>query len=331
MDRRRFVAALGGALAAPFARAQAPAGQFRIGVLLVGGEASMKRYLQPLLDGLRERGYVVGRNLTAEYRFVGKSNEMKAFADELVALKPDVLIASEVTAVFLKARTDTLPIILLTSADPVLVGLVQSLARPGTNVTGLAALMHPLAQKQLELLKEAVPGMSRVALLASPFAPPKDSPYYGRPEQFELALRRTADAMKLTLGVHRAGNGEELLAAFTAMAAQRTEGLVVSNESIIFRIPELSAEVQRSRIPAISGFTSFADGYGGLMSYGSDWRETNRYAAKFVDLILKGARPADIPVEQPTRIEFAINLKVAKVLNLKIPQSLLARADRVIE
>jgi putative ABC transport system substrate-binding protein len=179
-------------------------------------------------------------------------------------------------------------------------------------------------------LKEIIPAMSRIALLAAPFDPPKDLPYYGRPEQWEVAVRRAADGMNLALTVHRAGNGDELRAAFAALVAQRSEGLVVSNEATLFRIPEIWGEIRRSRVPAVAGFSAFADN-GGLLSYGTNSFETNRYAAKFVDLILEGAKPADIPVEQPTRFELVVNLKSAKALGLKIPQSFLLRADRVIE
>ena len=332
MKRRGAIGALlAYAAAAPLGvRAQPAARQFRIGVLLVGNEARLKPYTQALLDGLRERGYVLGQNLTGEFRYANVPGEMEAFADELVARKPDVLVASEITAVILKARTAALPIVLLSSADPVLAGLVQSLARPGTNVTGMAGLMHPLAQKQIELLTEISPTMSRVALLASRFDPPRDSPYYGRPEQWEVAVRSAAAAMKLNLEVHRAGNSEDLRAAFAAMGAQRTQGLVVTTETRLLRIPELWDEIQRLRTPTVSGFSAFAEN-GGLLSYGVNAIENNRYAAKFVDLILKGGKPADIPVEQVTRFELVINLKAAKALGLTIPQSLLVRADRVIE
>lgn len=330
MRRREFVALIGSTLVAPLVRAQQAGRTYRIAILLIGSEQGQKPYVQSFLAGLGERGYALGRNLTAEFRYISSLPELAAFADDLVALKPDVLIASEIPAVFLKQRTATIPIVLLTSADPVHAGLVKSFSRPGTNVTGMANLWLPVAQKQIDLLAEFVRGLSRLALLAAPFDPPRDSPYYGRPEQWEVAVRRAADEKRMALAVHRVADERELRDAMATIRAQRAEGLIVATDTRLLRVPGVLDEVRRSGIASASGFSAFAES-GGLLSYGPNLLETHRYAAKFVDLVLKGANPADIPVEQPTRFELVVNLKTAKSLGLTIPQSVLIRADRVIE
>lgn len=233
---------------------------------------------------------------------------------------------------WLKARTATLPIVLLTSADPVRAGLVQSLSWPGTNVTGMASLLFPLAQKQVELLVEILPGMSRVAMLGGPYDPPRDTPCFRQPEGWEVNVRRAAEPRGLQVAIHRAANADQLQKAFAAMAGVRTEGLIVTAEAAVLAIKELGSEIRRSRIPTIVGLAAIAEADGvALLSYGVDYFATYRYAAKFVDLIFKGARPAEIPVEQATRFELVVNLKTAKTLGVRIPQSLLLRADRVIE
>jgi putative ABC transport system substrate-binding protein len=322
--------ALAAASSARGAWAQQTVRQYRIGVLLIGSEQGQKPYVQALVEGLGDRGYVLGRNLTAEFRYVGTEKELTAFADELVALKLDVLVSSELPALFLKTRTAITPIVLVSSVDPVKIGLVKSFARPGTNVTGMANLWLPLVQKQIELLVEIVPGLSRLALLAAPFDPPKDSPYYGHPESWEAAVRQAAAAKKLSLTVHRVANEKEVHAAVIAMRTQRVEGLILTTDTRLLRIPGLLPQVQSAGIASSAGYGGFAEN-GGLFSYGPVLVEVHRYAARFVDLILKGQKPAEIPVEHPTRFELVINLKTAKALGLKIPSSVLNRADRVIE
>jgi putative ABC transport system substrate-binding protein len=191
--------------------------------------------------------------------------------------------------------------------------------------------MFALVAKQVELLAEIVPGMSRIAMLTGTFDPPKDSPYYGRPDAWEVAARQAAAAKGLALVLVRADDSANLREAFATLKRERAEGLVMATNALVTRMhSEVIAEIQRLRMPAISGYAAFA-GAGGLLSYGGNFLETNRYAAKFVDLILKGAVPSDLPVEQISKYELVVNQKSARELGLKVPQSILVRADRVIE
>ena len=331
MNRRDTITVLLalGATAPLGLQAQQSAKRFRIGVLQVGNEAYLKKTDEGFLAGLRDRDYVVGQNLIVDFRF-GSRDQMPAFADELIALKPDVLVGTEVTSVLLKLKTSTIPIVLLSSADPVNAGLVQSLARPGTNVTGMSGSLYALVAKQVELLTEIAPKMSRLALLTSPL-PAKDSPYFGRPDIWELATRQAARSKGLTLLVARASDPTSLRTAFSDVRNQRIEGLVIATNAIVIRLSkEISDDLRSLRIPVISGYVGFVED-DGLLSYGVNWIETYRYAAKFVDLILKGAKPVDLPVEQVSKYELMVNQKAARKLGLKIPQSILVRADRVIE
>lgn len=329
--RRQFLIAAGALLGAPLATAQRPARQCRIGVLQVGSETSLRLTDQAFLAGLRDRGYVSGQNLIADFRYGDGWARLPALADELIALKPDLLVGTQITSIVLKAKTSNLPIVLLISADPENAGLEKSLARPGTNVTGMSGSLYTLVAKQVELLTEIVPRMSRVALLADRFDPPKDSPYFGRPDPWESATRKGAVAKGLTLEVLRANDLESLRAAFAALKRPLPDGLVVATNAVIVRLHrEIVGELRRLRLPAISGYFGFVDA-GGLLSYGSNSIATYRYAAKFVDQILKGANPADLPVEQVSQFELQVNQKTARELGLKLPPSILVRADRVIE
>lgn len=329
--RRQFLIATGALLGASLARAQQPARRFRIGVLQIGSEGGLKSTNEAFLAGLRERGYVAGQNLIADFRYGEGWARLPALAEELIALKPDLLVGTEITGVVMKAKTSSIPIVLLISADPERAGLVKSLARPETNVTGMSGSLYTLVAKQVELLTEIVPGMSRVALLTDPAAPPKDSPYFGRPDPWESATRKAAEAKGLVLEVLRANDPESLRAAFTALKRPLPHGLVVATNAVIVRLHrEIVGELRRLRLPAISGYFGFVDA-GGLLSYGSNSTVTYRYAAKFVDQILKGAKPADLPVEQVSKFELQINQKTARELDLKFPPSILVRADRVID
>jgi len=331
IQRRQFLIAAGALLGAPLVRAQQPVRRFRIGVLQVGTATSLKLTDQAFLAGLRDRAYVTGQNLIADFRYDDGQGQLPALADELIALKPDLLVGTEITSAVMKAKTSTTPIVLLTSADPVAAGLVQSLARPGTNVTGNSSSLYTLVAKQVELLTEIVPRMSRVAVLIAPFNPPKDSPYFGRPDPWESATRKAAEAKGLTLEVLRANDPESLRVAFARLKRPLPGGLVVATNAVIIRLhPEIIGELRRLRLPAISGYFGFVDA-GGLLSYGSNSTVTYRYAAKFVDLILKGAKPADLPVEQVSRFELQVNQKAVRELGLKLPPSILVRVDRVIQ
>jgi putative ABC transport system substrate-binding protein len=328
MDRRAFLTGAGAAfLAAPLAaEAQQAAKVARIG-LLATNLASAPHVFEAFRQGLRDLAYVEGRNLVIEYRDAeGKLERLPALAAELVALKIDVIVASDTPAALAsKQATRTLPIVFLAS-DPVASGLVTSLARPGGNVTGLSGFAPELIGKRLELLKQAVPGISRVAVLWQPG---------GQGERTEKDLMKAADVAARALGVRLqfvdARGPADVDRAFSDMTAARAGALSVLSSVMFFserrRLVTLAA---KNRLPAVYPWREFADA-GGLMAYGVNSADLYRRAATHVDKILKGAKPADLPVEQPTKFELVINLKTAKALGLTIPQSVLGRADEVIQ
>jgi len=325
--RRAFITTLaGGILAAPLAVEAQPAKVYRIGLL--GGSPPNSpggsRAWEGFFHGLRELGYVEGQNILIEGRFYGDRTErLPALAAELVQLKVDVIVAGAAPAPEAAQRaTSTIPIVMAIHFDPVGSGLVVSLASPGRNVTGLSVLSPELVGKRLQLLKEAVPGISRVAVLWNPTIPT---------QALELrAAEVAARSLKVQLQVVEAQGSSDFASAFSAMTKDRAGGLIALTSSMFFahrtRIVELAAQ---SRLPAVYGVKEFPEA-GGLMAYGPNLRESFRRAATYVDKILKGAKPADLPVEQPTKFELFINLKTAKALGLTIPQSLLLRADEVI-
>ncbi len=329
MDRRTFLGTLaGGLLAAPLtADAQPAAKVYRIGLL--GGYSPTSKesshVWEGFFQGLRELGYVEGQNILIEGRWYGDRNErLPALAAELVRLKVDVIVAGAVPAPEAAQRaTSTIPIVMLNHFDPVGSGLVVSLASPGRNVTGLSLLGTELVGKRLQLLKEAMPGISRVAVLSDPTNPTQ-----------ALLLREAegaARSLKVQLQVLEARAPSDFAGAFSAMTKNRAGALITLGGNMFFghrtRIVDLAAQ---SRLPAIYSTKEFAEA-GGLMAYGVSLRESFRRAATYVDKILKGAKPGDLPVEQPTKFEMVINLKAAKALGLTIPQSLLGRADEVIQ
>jgi putative ABC transport system substrate-binding protein len=321
MDRRRFVlTSLAGALVAPRAAQAQPAGRvYRIGSLGIG-EPDLLR------QTLREAGYVEGQNLTIEWRSPadGRPERFEGLAAELVRLKVDVLVASNpAAALAAKKATASIPIVMVHTPDPVQLGLVASLGRPGGNVTGTTSLSADLSAKQLELLKEAIPQASRVAVLSNPVNP-------WHPQAIKGA---EGAARSLHVQLHNAEvrTGGDLEAAFTAMTKERAEGVLVLSDPMTFfhraRIAELAA---KRRLPTMHGVRGYVDA-GGLMSYWAYQADLYRRAVSYVDRILKGAKPGDLPIEQPTRFELVINMKTARTLRLTIPPSLLARADQVIE
>jgi putative ABC transport system substrate-binding protein len=326
MNRRAFLAGTGAVLlAAPLAaEAQQTGNVWRIG-LLGSSSPEASRIWEGFFQGLRELGYVEGQNFLIEGRFYGERTErLPALAAELVRLNVDVIVTQGPPAPEAAQRaTSTIPIVMAVHQDPVGSGLVASLARPGRNVTGLSFLSPELVGKRLQLLKEAVPGLSRVAVLSNPAHP-----------TVALELREAevaARSLKVRLQVLEARAPSDFASAFSAMAKARAGGLFVVGNLMFFsertRIVELAAQ---SRVPAIYPGKEFADA-GGLMAYGPNVRESYRRAATYVDRILKGAKPADLPVERPTKFELVINLKTAKALGLTIPPSLLRRADAIIQ
>ena len=330
MNRRAFVGALvGGVLSAPLAaEVQQAAKVPRIGYLATN-LAALPHLREAFLQGLRDLGYVEGRNVVIEYRDAeAKSERLPALAAELVALKVDVIVAAAGTLVALAAKqaTRTLPIVFIGAGDPVTSGLVTSLARPGGNVTGLSLLFPELVGKCLEQLTQAVPGVSRVAVLWQPGA-------VG--ERTEKDILKAADVAGRALGVRlqfvEARGPADVDRAFSDMTRARAGALTVLTTSMFFgerrRLVDLAA---KNRLPAVYPSREYVDA-GGLMAYGSNLADLFRRAATYVDKILKGAKPGDLPVEQPTKFELVINLKTAKALGLTIPQSLLMRADEVIQ
>ena len=329
MDRRAFFgsALAGSLLAAPLVAAAQSAGKVpRIGVLGPRTASDGARYLEPFRRGMRELGWVEGKNILVEYRWAeGRSERMPELAAELVRLNVDVIFAgSTATTVAARRATSTIPIVMATGGDPVSLGLVASLARPGGNVTGLSfSVDSETFAKQLELLKETVATARRVAVLFNPANPGQ------RP-----AIERLGDAARsvgVNLQVLEARTPDDFERAFAAMARARAEALLVVADSIFgYSRVRLQGLVARSRLPAMYGLREHVEA-GGLMSYAADVRDNFRRAAGYVDKILKGAKPGDLPVEQPTKFELVINLKTAKALGLTIPPALLARADQVIE
>jgi ABC-type uncharacterized transport system substrate-binding protein len=332
MDRRRFLlTSLAGALAAPLgAEAQQAAKVARIGYLTTADVATAPRHLrEAFLKGLRDLGYVEGRNLVIEYRSAeGKVERLPALAAELVALKVDVILAPSAPHVLAaKQVTRTIPIVFVNSGDPVASGLVTSLAQPGGNVTGLSTLNVDLIGKCLEQLPQAIPGVSRVAVLWNP----GDSP-----ERTEKDMLKGAEVAGRALGMRlqfvEVRGPTDFERPFAEMTGARAGALTVLQSTMFFierrRLVDLAA---KNRLPAVYTSRDFVDA-GGLMSYGPDLADLFRRAATYVDKILKGAKPGDMPVERPTKFELVINLKTAKALGLTIPpSSLLTRADQVIE
>jgi putative ABC transport system substrate-binding protein len=284
---------------------------------------------EAFLQGPRDLGYVEGRNLVIEWRDAeGKPERFPALAAELVALKVDVIVAAGGTLGALAAQqaTRTLPIVFTAVGDPVAEGLVTSLARPGGNVTGLSTVSSELVGKSLELLRQAVPGVSRVAFLLKPDAMP------GRAKKDRLkAADLTARALGVRLQVVEARGPEDFDRAFSDMTRTRAGALAVLATPVFdnerWRLVDLAT---KNRLPTVYSFRGDVEA-GGLMSYGPDLADLFRRSATYVDNILKGAKPGDLPVEQPTKFELVINLKTAKALGLTIPPSVLAQADHVVE
>jgi putative tryptophan/tyrosine transport system substrate-binding protein len=327
MDRRAFIRSLtGGLLAAPLA---VEAQQAKIGYLMLNRASSPVGYRNAFRQGLRDLGYVEGRNLVIEDRDAeGMPERLAALAAELVALKVDVIVApGTLAALAAKGATTTIPIVFPTVGDPVVDGLVESLPRPGGNVTGLANLtVGELIGKALQLLKEALPGTRRVAALTQSGATTAQTAR-------EVVTRTEAAARALGVAVDfvEIRRPEDLDTAFTEMTRKRADALVVLPWATLFyqrsRIVALAA---KHRLPALYTYREYVEP-GGLMSYGPDLADSHRRSAIYVDRILKGAKPADLPVEQATKFELVINRKTAKALGLTIPPSLLQRADQVID
>jgi len=328
MDRRRFLAGMGAVLLAPPLAAEGqPTGKvYRIGLILTATPSESAHLVKALDEGLRELGYVEGRNVMFERRFAeGRQERLPALAADLVRLKVDTLVTgSNPVIAAVKQASATIPVVMAVSRDPVSAGFIASLARPGGNITGLANDPAPeIIGKNLELLKEAAPRVSRVAFLWNPIPPGAGT--------YKNAVESAARSLGVTFQSVEVRGRNEFEGAFAAMVRERANGIVVATDPVILGPrSEVVLLAARNRLPAVYGLREFPE-VGGFMSYGPNVADQFRRAAVYVDKILKGAKPGDLPVEQATKFELVINLKTAKALGLTIPPSLLGRADEVIQ
>ena len=325
MRRRQFITLLGGAAAWPLAaRAQQPGRLRTIGFLGPNTHSAASEWVAALVKRLRELGWTEGRTITIEYRWAeGREERFAEIAAELVRLKADVIVTSGTQAVMAsKNATSVIPIVFATAGDPVGSGLVASLARPGGNVTGLATLANELAGKRLELLREVVPSLRQLAIMGN-----VGNPYI----TLELGEVRAAARMlgleAITLEIRRA---QDLASAFEALKSG-ADALYVCTDALVntHRI-RINIAALGERLPTMHGSRDFVEA-GGLMSYGPNFPDMFRRTADYVDKILRGAKPGDLPVEQPTKFDLVVNLTTAKALRLEIPPTLLTRADEVLE
>ena len=333
MKRREFIALIGGAAvssaACPLgARTQQLASAVRrIGFLLPGGArtTAVRGQLEAFREGLKEYGWVEGQNISVEYRFAeGKEDALPGIAAELVQSRLDVVVAEGTAATrAAKTVTQTVPIVMATSADPVGTGLVASLNRPGGNITGVSLQTGELSGKRLQLLTEIVPGLARVAVLSNPLNP-----------SIALVLEQTkAAAQSLGLEIHvvEVQAPDKFESAFAAVTAARAGALIVLPDPLLYgQHPRIVTFTAASHLPALFPEKEVAEA-GGLIAYGPSIPASFRRAAAYVDKILRGAKPADLPIEQPTKFELVVNLQTAKAIGVTIPTSILLRADEVIE
>jgi putative tryptophan/tyrosine transport system substrate-binding protein len=326
MDRRAFIASIAGLLSTPLiVEGQQTGKVWRIGFLSSRSPSATTVRIEAFRRGLRELGYVEGRNLIIEYRWAeGKDDRLPVLAAELVQLPVDVIVAqATVPAIAARRVTTTIPIVVAAAGDAVGVGLVASLGRPGGNVTGLTIVAPDVTGKRLELLREAVPGVTRLAALRNPANP------VSGPE-----LRETEAASRI-LGMRLRSvevlDMDRLDLAFSTIVHEQVDAVIVLSDLLFFgRRNQIAALALTNRLPIIAWMPEFAES-GCLMTYGPNVVEMHRRAATYVDKIFKGSKPGDLPIEQPTKLELVVNLKTAKALGLTVPQSLLLRADEVIQ
>jgi putative tryptophan/tyrosine transport system substrate-binding protein len=310
------------------AEAQRPAKIPRIGYVAPLSPASESARIEPFRQGLRDLKYIEGTNILVDFRYAeGKPDRILTLVAELVQLKVDILVAEGLTATrAAKKLTKMIPIITVTSADLVTAGIVDSLARPGGNITGLTRLTRDLSGKRLELFKETVPRMSRLGILLATGATTETAAMGFK--EYEVA----APALKIELQLQEVGGpNPDLASAFDAFARERAQGVIVSISPLIRRHTKAIADLAiKNRLPSMYEASDFVEA-GGLVSYSTNDADVFRRAATYVDKILKGTKPEDLPVERPTKFEFVINLKTAKQIGLTIPPNVLVRADRVIK
>ena len=328
MKRRAVLVAFGAGAFSPLASfAQAPGKVWRVGFLshrhmdLIDSDYAYG----PFTQGLRELGYVLGKNIVIEWRSAeGDSGRLPELAAELVRLKPDALVAVGTPAsLAAKKATVTLPIVTINVGDPVGIGLVKSLARPGGNITGFSLMSAEIRPKQLEILREMMPKVSRMALMTNP----ANATNVLESKKIQAAAQKAGVKMQIV----EAGTPQEIANGFAAMARQNAQALLLPREALFIQQREQILELAaKQRLPSISGYSEYAEA-GGLMSYGPKLRENYKRAAIYVDKIFKGANPGELPVEQPTTFELVVNMKTAKALGIKVPQTILIQATRVIE
>lgn len=327
IERRTFLKGLGlQVLGVPLlAQAQRPDRIVRIGRLVPISAQAEAPIREGLRQGLRELGWVEGRNVIFESRYAeGDIRRLGELAAELVRLKVDVIVTgSPPAAAAAKRATTTIPIVMVLGADPVASGFVESFSRPGGNLTGLTFLGVELSAKRLAILKEAVPAATRVAMLLDPS--------FSESRLAVQPLEKAAQALGVRLRVHEVREASELDTVFAAIGAERAEALLVQTDPILYtRRPRVIELVERIRLPAMYALREYIEA-GGLMFYGANIPDMHRRAAMYVDRILRGARPGDLPIEQATKFELILNLRTARALGITIPNSVLARADKVIE
>jgi putative ABC transport system substrate-binding protein len=324
MRRRKFMTLLGGAAAWPLA-ARAQPKISRVGFMGNSTAALEANLVGAFRDGLHELGYEEGRNIIIEYRWAdGKYERFPALIAELIAAKVDVIVtAGTPAALAVKKATTTVPLVMVAVGDPVGTGLVPSLARPGGNLTGLSSIAPDLEGKRLDILREVVPTLSHVAILFNSLNP------------FHVASMRQAHAAAQAMGIklqqHDVRKSEDLDGAFAAIRKERPDALLILADRVFLHNRQrMMGFTEEQRLPNINAYTELVEA-GGLMSYGPSYEDMHKRAAIYVDKIIKGAKPADLPIEQPSKFTFNINLKVAKALGLSVPSSLVTLADKVIE
>ncbi len=327
--RRRTIVAIGAMGVAILANVQPLGAQsgsvYRLGFISAAASSPMTGRDQAFRQGLRELGYVVGQNMTIEYRWAdGRSERLPGFAAELVRLKPHIIVTHGVAATLaVQQATTTIPIVIAAADDPLATGLVASLARPGGNTTGMSIITPELTGKRLELLKEILPDLTRVAVLWNSGNPTSE------PEVRKA--QAAAGSLGLRLQSVAVRDPRDFVRAFASMTSEHVDALFLLSDAMFYgQRKELTDLAASSRLPLVSHLREFAEA-GGLMTYGPNVLDIHRRAATYVDKVLKGAKPGDLPIEQPTRFELVINLKTARALGITVPPTLLSRADLIID
>lgn len=325
MRRRDFISVISGAAVSWPLRVHAQQPMPVIGFLNVASPEGYEHYVTAYRAGLKESGYIEGQNVTIEYHWAeGHYDRLPELAAALVQRKVSVIVANTPANLAAKKATDAIPIVFTTASDPVAIGLVPDLSRPGGNVTGVSQLNVALGPKRLELARELLPTSTTMALLVNPSDPP-------RAEKEIKEMQAAAIHVGLQLVILRAGNDADISAALTGFAQSKAGVLVIGADAFFNAKSKLLAELSlRNRVPAIYGYSDFTDA-GGLLSYAGNIKESYRWAGIYTGRILNGAKPADLPVQQSTTVELIVNLKTAKVLGITVPLSILGRADQVLE